>query len=113
MRTRAIVLLPVFFFSANLHAEPLHLSEAVREAIQKSPEVGQASQELRIASYEEPALLALTDPKINLRGEVEEDRAPRSAPAIQGSFTKTRRVDANLTQNWLIGTEASIFFNSL
>lgn len=90
----------------------LTLFEAVHEALSNNPQIKIASEELRLSMLEEPALLALTDPTVGVRTSVAEDRGPRSAPAIQGPYTKTENLDFFVNQSWLIGTDAKLFFNT-
>ncbi len=89
---------------------PLTLATAVREAIESSPEVRRAQEEWRLASLEEPLLLANTDPVLGLKAQAANDRAPRASPAFQGSYADSRGLDLTMNQKWLVGTEAKAFF---
>ncbi len=98
---------------SSLYSETLSFSGALSAALTKNPDVHIAAENLRLASLDEPALLAETDPVFGAEAAVLDDQAPRSAPAIQGAFSKQKRLDLYIRQSWLTGTEAEIFFDSL
>lgn len=91
---------------------PLTLSETVHEALKNSPQVRQAALALDKALLEEPELLALTDPVFRFQASSAKDEAPRSAPAIQGTFSKAETVEAAISQQLLTGTQSRLFFRS-
>lgn len=112
MRRFFAVATVLFFAGIFSQASGLSLGEAVAEALQNSPEVRQAVIELKKAALEEPALLALTDPVFGVKAFTTNDQGPRSVPVIQGAFSKSHDLEASLSQNLLIGTEAQIFFRT-
>lgn len=84
------------------------LEAAVREALAASPEVRAAEKRLAEAGLEEPALLAELDPAFESGFSYADDRAPRSAPAFQGSRARTETWTLGVTQKTLLGTQARV-----
>ncbi|MBI5595808.1 MAG: TolC family protein [Elusimicrobia bacterium] len=81
---------------------------AVRAALEGSPELVRARRELDAAELEEPLLLSNTDPSFVGSFQVEDDRAPRTAPTFQGSRARAERSYAGLAGKTLIGTQARL-----
>lgn len=88
------------------------LAEAVREALAASPEVKASEKRLAEAALEEPALLAELDTTLETGFRYADDRAPRSAPAFQGSRSRTETYNAGLVQKTLLGTDARLTASS-
>lgn len=98
--------------SGFLQAASFTLGAAAREAIGASPEVRRAYLDFEKAKLEEPGLLALTDPVFGVAASETDDRSPRSAPAFQGTFSKSKDMEASIRQDLLIGTETRLFFKT-
>lgn len=81
---------------------------AVRAALEGSQELVRARRELEAAELEEPLLLSNTDPSFVGSFQVEDDRAPRTAPTFQGSRARAERAYAGLAGKTLIGTQARL-----
>lgn len=88
------------------------LEAAVREALSASPEVKAAEKRLAEAALEEPALLAELDTSFESGFSFGDDRAPRSAPAFQGSRSRTENYNAGFVQKTLLGTDARLTASS-
>ncbi|MDP3542308.1 MAG: hypothetical protein Q8T11_07575, partial [Elusimicrobiota bacterium] len=104
MTTLAFVLL----LAASASAETLTLPEAMRVAVERSPEAAAARARRDAAALEEPLLLSNLDPKVLGSYSQQDDRAPRSAPAFQGSRERLERWETGLSQTTLLGTEAKL-----
>lgn len=113
----------LFFLSfclgvARAEAEPaaepavLLLTDALREALSKSPELAKLRLETEEAGLGEPFLLANTDPQFQADYLWTDDRAPRAVPAFQGERSRTTKADVGVVQNWLTGTQAGLFWRN-
>ncbi|MBK8575006.1 MAG: TolC family protein [Elusimicrobia bacterium] len=90
-------------------AQPfLSLSDAVREAVEKSPEVARALIAARQAGLQEPLLLAETDPDFFGLMNWKKDESPRAAPVVQGEESRESVFDLGITQRTLLGTTARL-----
>ncbi len=94
--------------AAAAFAAPLTVPEAMRLAVERSPETAAARARRDAAALEEPLLLSNLDPKIIGAYSYQDDRAPRTAPAFQGSRARTERWETGLSQTTLLGTEAKL-----
>ncbi len=103
---RSALLLAVL--AAPAFAEPLTAPEAMRLAVERSPEAAAARARRDAAALEEPLLLSNLDPKVLGSYYQQDDRAPRSAPAFQGSRERLERWETGLSQTTLLGTEAKL-----
>lgn len=101
-------LLALLFACAAAAAEPLTVPEAMRLAVERSPEAAAARARRDSAALEEPLLLSNLDPKILGSYYQQDDRAPRSAPAFQGSRARLERWETGVSQTTLLGTEAKL-----
>jgi|GEM_PF-4072379 len=104
----------LFLFVGSLQGqEPgaaLTLKEAVQEALEKSPEVAQVRRQWEEAALEEPLLLSVLDPKLQLSYSYIDDQTPRAAPVFEGVRSQTERSEAGIVKNTLLGTEAKLLF---
>ncbi|MEQ1920485.1 MAG: TolC family protein, partial [Elusimicrobiota bacterium] len=87
-------------------AAPLTVPEAMRLAVERSPDASAARARRDAAALEEPLLLSNLDPKILGAYTYQDDRAPRTSPAFQGTRARTERWETGLSQVTLLGTEA-------
>lgn len=94
--------------AAAAFAAPLTVPEAMRLAVERSPEAAAARARRDAAALEEPLLLSNLDPKVLGSFTFQDDRAPRTAPAFQGSRARTERWETGLSQTTLLGTEAKL-----
>lgn len=94
--------------AAAASTAPWTLEDAVREALAASPEARAAARRRAEASLEEPGLLAELDPVFFSGFTYADDRAPRSAPAFQGSRAQTETLQAGVEQKTLLGTDARL-----
>ncbi|MBI2386886.1 MAG: TolC family protein [Elusimicrobia bacterium] len=94
--------------AAAASAAPLTLPEAMRLAVERSPEAAAARARRDSAALEEPLLLSNLDPKALGSYSYQDDRAPRTAPAFQGARARTERWETGLSQTTLLGTEAKL-----
>jgi outer membrane protein TolC len=88
------------------------LQDAIRQALERSPELAAAARRAEEAGLGEPLLLANTDPRFESSYARSDDQSPRSAPAFQGSRAQLERWEAGLAQNTLLGTEARLVFRN-
>lgn len=100
--------LAAVLLAAAASAAPLTVPEAMRLAVERSPEAAAARARRDAAALEEPLLLSSLDPKIIGSYSYQDDRAPRTLPAFQGSRARTERWETGLSQTTLLGTEAKL-----
>ena len=100
--------LAFLILGASAAAAPITLPEAMRLAVERSPEAAAARARRDSAALEEPLLLSNLDPKVLGSFSYQDDRAPRTAPAFQGARARTERWEAGLSQTTLLGTEAKL-----
>ena len=105
MSSAAFLLL---FLSFPAAAETLTLEDAMRRAVERSPEAVAARARRDSAALEEPFLLSNLDPKVFGSFRYEDDRSPRTLPAFQGSRSRLERWETGLSQYTLIGTQAKV-----
>jgi len=96
----------ILLVAASVSAAPLTLQDAVRRAVERSPEAASARARRDAAALDEPLLLSNLDPKILGSYSFQDDRSPRTAPAFQGNRARTERWETGLSQVTLLGTEA-------
>jgi len=89
-------------------AEPLTIPEAMRLAVERSPEASAARARRDAAALEEPLILSNLDPKVLGSYSFQDDRSPRTAPAFQGTRARTERWETGLSQVTMLGTEAKL-----
>ena len=106
---KALLLL---LLAAPAAAESLSLPEAVRRAVERSPEARAAQARLDAARLEEPLILSNLDPKLGAAYVYQDDRAPRAQPLFQGSRARLQRWEAGLSQTTLLGTEARMVWRA-
>lgn len=104
MRPLALLLL------AAPAAAQLSVADAVRLALERSPEAAAAKARLDAARLDEPLLLSNLDPKVTGSYLYQDDRSPRAQPAFQGTRSRLTRWEAGLTQTTLLGTEARVLW---
>ena len=98
----------LLLLAAAAAAEPLALSDAMRRAIERSPEAAAAKARRDASALEEPLILSNLDPKLNAAYSFQDDRAPRSQPVFQGTRSRAERWEGGLSQTTLLGTEAKL-----
>ena len=101
-------LITLFFVTAAAAAAPLTAPDAMRRAGERSPDAAAARARRDSASLEEPMLLSNLDPKVLGSYTYQDDRAPRTAPAFQGTRARTERWETGFSQTTLLGTEAKL-----
>ena len=89
-------------------AAPLTVPDAMRLAVERSPEASAARARRDSTALEEPLLLSNLDPKVMGSYVYQDDRAPRTAPAFQGTRARTERWETGFSQTTLLGTEAKL-----
>ncbi len=89
-------------------AAPLAPAEAVRLAVERSPEASAARARRDAAALEEPLLLSNLDPKVLASYLYQDDRSPRPIPAFQGTRSRLERWETGFSQTTLLGTEAKL-----
>ncbi|UPT74726.1 MAG: TolC family protein [Elusimicrobiota bacterium] len=87
-------------------AAPLDVPEAMRLAVERSPEAAAARARRDAAALEEPMLLSNLDPKALASYLYQDDRSPRQIPAFQGTRSRLERWETGFSQTTLLGTEA-------
>ncbi|MBI4371747.1 MAG: TolC family protein [Elusimicrobia bacterium] len=101
---RALLLL---LLAAPAAAE-LSFEEAVRRALERSPQARAAAARRDELALEEPLLLSSLDPKLGASYSYRDDRAPRAAPTFEGGRLRAERWEAGLSQTTLLGTQARL-----
>lgn len=98
----------LLFAACAVSAQPISVGEAMRRAVERSPEAAAARARRDTAALEEPLLLSNLDPKALASYSYTDDRAPRAIPAFEGTRSRRERWETGLSQTTLLGTEAKV-----
>lgn len=93
-------------------AMTLSLNDAMRIAVERSPEVRRAQADAALAGLDEPGLRALLDPEITAGWVHMDDQSPQLIPQIFGTRTVRDSLNAGILQKTLIGTDLGLVFRS-
>lgn len=86
----------------------LTCDDAIRLAVERSPEVRGAAAQKALAGTREPAIMALTDPRFVAEGFRAIDKSPQVVPQFFGTRTVRDSLSLGFRKQTLIGTSLSL-----
>lgn len=104
-------------YACPLQAEPpavstITLNQAIRESLERSPDLMKARLDVEQVSLNEPLLLSELDPQFQSGYNYTDDQSPRAAPFFEGTRSRLESFDIAVVQKTLFGTQARLVWEN-